>query len=103
MSSPSSARPACTTHVRHRDPETGFEHHGFLNVLAATAEADSGLGASDLTETLELSDQAELLALTRELDLTKARRWFTGVGSCSILEPLTDLTDLGLLERPHHD
>lgn len=89
--------------VRHRDPETGFEHHGFLNVLAATAEADSGLGASDLTETLELSDQAELLALTRELDLTKARRWFTGVGSCSILEPLTDLTDLGLLERPHDD
>ena len=23
--------------LRHRDPETGFEHHGFLNVLTATA------------------------------------------------------------------
>jgi hypothetical protein len=85
--------------VRHRDPETGFEHHGFLNVLAATAEADSGLAAADVAETLEETDEAELLVLARELDLAKARRWFTGVGSCSILEPLADLTDLGLLER----
>lgn len=86
--------------VRHRDPETGFEHHGFLNVLAATAQADSGLAAADVAETLEEADEAELLGLARELDLAKARRWFTGVGSCSILEPLADLTDLGLLERP---
>ena len=86
--------------VRHRDPETGFEHHGFLNVLAATAEADSGLTAADVAETLEETDEGELLALARELDLAKARRWFTSVGSCSILEPLADLTDLGLLERP---
>ena len=86
--------------IRHRDPETGFEHHGFLNVLAATAEADSGLGASDVAETLELTDEAELLGLAHELDLAKARRWFTGVGSCSILDPLADLTDLGLLEKP---
>lgn len=85
--------------VRHRDLDTGFEHHGFLNVLAATAEADSGLGADDVAETLELTDETELLGLARELDLAKARRWFTGVGSCSILEPLADLTDLGLLER----
>jgi len=86
--------------VRHRDPDTGFEHHGFLNVLAATAEADSGLAAADVAETLEETDEAELLVLARDLDLAKARRWFTGVGSCSILEPLADLTDLGLLERP---
>ncbi len=86
--------------VRHRDPDTGFEHHGFLNVLAATAEADSGLGAQDVAETLELTDEAELLGLAHELDLAKARRWFTGIGSCSILEPLDDLTDLGLLEAP---
>lgn len=89
--------------VRHRDPETGFEHHGFLNLLAATAEADSGLGADDVAETLEVADDAELLGLVHELDLTKARRWFTGIGSCSILEPLADLTDLGLLEKPRHD
>ncbi len=86
--------------VRHRDPETGFEHHGFLNVLAATAEADSGLAAADVAGTLDGTDEAELLGLARELDLAKARRWFTGVGSCSILEPLADLTDLGLLVRP---
>jgi hypothetical protein len=86
--------------VRHRDPETGFEHHGFLNVLAATARADSGLAAAHVAEALEETDEAELLGLARELDLAKARRWFTSVGSCSILEPLADLTDLGLLERP---
>ncbi|WP_310528452.1 hypothetical protein [Nocardioides sp.] len=86
--------------VRHRDHDTGFEHHGFLNVLAATAEADSGLGADDVVETLSLTDDAELLGLAHELDLAKARRWFTGIGSCSILEPLADLTDLGLLEAP---
>lgn len=86
--------------VRHHDPETGFEHHGFLNVLAATARADSGVGAGDVAQTLELTDQTELLGLVHELDLPRARRWFTGVGSCSILEPLADLTDLGLLETP---
>lgn len=86
--------------VRHRDPDTGFEHHGFLNVLVATAEADSGLAAADLVETLEEADDQQLVGLAREFDLTKARRWFTGVGSCSILEPVADLTDLGLLERP---
>ena len=32
----SSARPGCTTRSATRDPETGFEHHGFLNVLLAT-------------------------------------------------------------------
>jgi hypothetical protein len=86
--------------VRHRDPDTGFEHHGFLNVLVATAQADSGLAAADVTETLEETDDEQLVGLARELDLARARRWFTGVGSCSILEPLGDLTGLGLLERP---
>ena len=28
--------------VRHRDPVTGFEHHGFANLLLAAARADGG-------------------------------------------------------------
>lgn len=86
--------------LRHRDPETGFEHQGFLNVLVATAEADAVLDEEGVIEVLEMTDEAELLGLAHELDLAKARRWFTGTGSCSILEPLADLTDLGLLEKP---
>ena len=31
--------------VRHRDPDTGFEHHGFLNVLVATARGCSTGGS----------------------------------------------------------
>jgi hypothetical protein len=84
--------------VRHRDPETGFEHHGFLNVLVATQRIFDGM--PDAVADLEERDPQALLARARDLDLAKARRWFTGVGSCSILEPLTDLTDLGLLEKP---
>ncbi|PUA82615.1 hypothetical protein C7S10_02460 [Nocardioides currus] len=86
--------------VRHEDPQTGFVHHGFLNLLVATAEADAVLDEEGVAEVLELRDEAPLLDLARGLDLGKARRWFTGVGSCSILEPLADLIDLGLLETP---
>lgn len=81
--------------LRHTDPETGFEHHGFLNVLAATRAALDG-GA--VTETLEERDAATLLAALPDSDtLGRTRRWFTGFGSCSVLEPLDDLRALGLL------
>ena len=30
--------------VRHRAADTGFEHHGFLNVLLATRQAFDGAG-----------------------------------------------------------
>ena len=86
--------------LSHRDRDTGFEHHGFLNVLAAVAGADSGLSATEVAAMVSVTDETEVLTLANELDLTKARRSFTGIGSCSILEPLTDLTDLGLMERP---
>ncbi|MCW2834730.1 MAG: hypothetical protein JWN68_2683 [Nocardioides sp.] len=84
--------------VRHRDPETGFEHHGFLNVLVATQRLFDG--GSDAMADLEESDASALLDRAADVDLARARRWFTGIGSCSILEPLADLTDLGLMERP---
>lgn len=34
--------------VRYRDPVTGFEHHGLLNVLAAVEAALGGRGADDV-------------------------------------------------------
>ena len=80
--------------VRHRDPETGFEHHGFLNVLLATRAT---LDGDDAAEVLAETDLSVRLDKTDPDALTSARRWFTSFGSCSVLEPYEDLVELGLL------
>jgi hypothetical protein len=38
--------------MRHTDPETGFAHHGFLNVLVATAAAVDGAEVAEVAEAL---------------------------------------------------
>ncbi len=87
--------------VRHRDHETGFEHHGFLNVLLATRRAYDGGTVTEVAEVLDDHYANDLVALARTSDLAGARRWFTSYGSCSVSEPLDDLVGLGLLEAPH--
>jgi len=84
--------------VRHRDPETGFDHHGFLNVLVAANEAASGASVESLTEVLASTDADDLAARARRV-LNRPRALWTGFGSCSIDEPLDDLAKLGLLQR----
>jgi hypothetical protein len=37
---------------------------------------------------------------TDEAGLAGARRWFRSFGSCSVLDPVHDLTALGLMEKP---
>ncbi len=86
--------------LRHRDEETGFEHHGFLNVLLATRASLDGASHADVVDVLEERDGAVVVGRLRETGdpgLASARRWFTGFGSCSVLEPLEDLIDLDLL------
>ncbi len=94
--------------LRHTDPTTGFTHHGFLNLLAAAALANSGESTAELEAVLEETHAAEfsldssglgwrhhrvggeaLAALRREL--------LVGYGSCSIAEPAADLIALGIL------
>jgi hypothetical protein len=82
--------------VRHTG-ETGFEHQGFLNVLLATGHAFDGGGTEDITALLEERDGQALAAMVDEDELVRARRWFRSFGSCSVLEPLEDLIELGLL------
>lgn len=84
--------------VRHRDPATGFDHHGFLNVLVATADAAQGAATDDLAATLASTDADDLAARARRV-LDRPRALWTGFGSCSIDEPLDDLLKLGLLTR----
>jgi hypothetical protein len=86
--------------VRHRDHATGFEHHGFLNVLLATRRAFDGGSVAEVAEVLDDHYANDLVALARTSDLAGARRWFTSFGSCSVTEPLDDLVGLGLMETP---
>ena len=88
--------------LRHRDDETGFEHHGFLNVMLATRASLDGADPTDVATRLQETDRETvggLLEETGEQGLVSARRWFTAFGSCSVREPLTDLVDLGLAPR----
>jgi hypothetical protein len=84
--------------LRHRDPATGFEHHGFLNVLTATRRAFDGGATHEVAAILDEPDDAALIRLARDTDLVGGRRWFTSFGSCSVEEPLETLVAAGLLE-----
>jgi len=85
--------------LRHRDEGTGFEHHGFLNVLLATRASLDGASAVDVAAVLELTDPDAVRRMVADAEdgLTGARRWFDSFGSCSVLEPLEDLVGLDLL------
>jgi hypothetical protein len=85
--------------VRHTDPQTGFEHHGFLNVLRATRTSLDGGSPSDVAEVLSQTDGtaiAERISADPD-EAARTRRWFTSFGSCSVLEAHEDLVELGLL------
>ena len=88
--------------VRHRDDMTGFEHHGFLNVLLATRASLDGAGPVEVAQVLEHTDGNEVAAqLSADPDLAlRSRRWFSSFGSCSVLEAHEDLVELGLLGEP---
>lgn len=85
--------------IRHTDPETGLVHHGFLNVLVASALAADGTEAADLAATLASVDSLPIVEGTRAR-LRGERPLWIGYGSCSIDEPLADLATLGLLRGP---
>lgn len=79
--------------VRHTDPDTGFVHHGFLNILLATAHG----GSVDDLETVNADAVAAQVRILTDEQREMARRLFTGFGSCDIDSPRSDLASLGLL------
>lgn len=88
--------------VRHRDRVTGFEHHGFLNVLVAVSRAACGCDPAALTDLLEERAAAVLAQCVAELPPAGAaqlRSHFVAFGTCSTTEPLADLRAMGLV--PH--
>lgn len=86
--------------ARHRDPHTGFEHHGFLNVVVAVSSA---LQDGDGPRVAALLAERDGSALARQVaDLSPqvvraVREQFVSFGTCSTSEPLADLRALGLL------
>jgi hypothetical protein len=85
--------------VRHTDRLTGFEHHGFLNVLLAALAARDGdrRGTADALRERSGDILANAAARLTGDQISAARASFTSFGTCSIAEPLDDLAGLGLL------
>jgi hypothetical protein len=86
--------------VRHTDPATGFEHHGFGNLVLAASVAGSG-GEPDAREWLARRDPQAVAAGLASLGparLAAVRRdRFASFGTCDVHDPRRDLQALGLL------
>ena len=97
--------------IRRVDPATGFTHHGFINLLAATALAYQGEREAVLADVLAEHDGGAFTLDARGLTwrshsvdaatLGGVRRdLFVWYGSCSFDEPVADLADLGMFPGP---
>ncbi len=86
--------------VRHRDAETGFVHHGFLNLVVAAVRAASHASVDEVAAVLASTDGEALAADARAVsgrELVVSRALFRAYGSCSTSEPLEEAAHLGLL------
>ena len=85
--------------VRHTTDE-GFEQHGFLNVLLATHTLLTAGSAVDAEAILADRDgralAARIVALS-DIEQAEVRARFRSFGTCSVIDPLEDLTLLGAL------
>lgn len=87
--------------VRNTDPDRGFEQHGFLNILQAVSVVLDGGDREAVIDALAERDGAALAGRLAELDDDQARavrRSFRSFGTCSISEPIDELTELGLVD-----
>lgn len=87
--------------VRHRDPATGFEHHGFLNIALAVRELRRNGAPEEVEAVLADADADRIAYLTSELsdtEIAAVRLLFQSFGTCSVGEPLSDLEHMGLVK-----
>lgn len=94
----------CTAGLHHAicgvEDESGNTQHGFLNVLLATQAAVLGEGDAEITGWLREGSAEVIVHAVRALhehDARRVRTSFIGFGSCSLSEPVAELTGLGLL------
>lgn len=89
--------------VRHRDDQTGFVHHGFLNLVVAAARAAAGAPVDQVAAVLASTDGPALADEARTVsgrELSAARLLFRAYGSCSTSEPREEAAALGLPTAP---
>jgi hypothetical protein len=86
--------------VRRRDEVSGLEEHGLLNMLLATRASLDGAGPAEVAALLDERDGATLTAHLDPTSLASARRWLTSSTSPRLADTVSDLTALGLIERP---
>lgn len=87
--------------LRNTDPETGFEQHGFLNLLVATARARAGASIEQVRDALAERDAEVVTDAVKRLDPT-VREGFRSFGTCSVREPVDELVQLGLLPQEYN-
>ena len=85
--------------VRYTDEQTGFAHHGFLNLLVGTQRAVECRPAAEIAEVLTSTDGEQLardITAADELVDDQVREHFVAYGSCDTRAPLADLQAVGL-------
>ena len=87
--------------VRNTDPQTGFEQHGFLNLVTAVDAALAGADEARVERLLAERDPDRVAAQARAAGARAlpVRGQFRSFGTCSITEPLEELVALSLLSR----
>jgi hypothetical protein len=86
--------------VRHRDEQTMFQHHGFLNIALAARVAAATGSRPATRDILAQRNPGVLAGQVRQLtssDVRAIRALFRSFGTCSITEPVDDLLALDLL------
>lgn len=81
--------------IRYTNPDTGFTHHGFLNIALATEAARAGAGREVVAGWLAETDPARLSQATAASE-GAWRESFTSFGTCSVDEPADSLRRLEL-------
>jgi hypothetical protein len=84
--------------MRNTDGATGFEQHGFLNLLVATGLARADASVADVRDVLADRDAPRLAATIEGLD-PATRDGFRSFGTCDLREPIDELVALDLLPR----
>jgi hypothetical protein len=83
--------------VRHTDAKTGFLHHGFLNLLVASARCLSGKDVRDALESTDGDALAEEARALTEPAAKAVRSLFASYAAANFDEPVKDLEELRLL------